>query len=59
MLREKYNMLHQNVDAAVALKYEELEMQRNIVSKSMVLAEVWSRNYSSCFYRNAHGNIHL
>ncbi|CAI8614611.1 unnamed protein product [Vicia faba] len=58
MLREKYNMLLQNVDTSVALKHEDLETQRNIVSKSMVLADLWSRNYNSCFYSNLQQNVH-
>ncbi|XP_058738122.1 ISWI chromatin-remodeling complex ATPase ISW2-like isoform X2 [Vicia villosa] len=58
MLREKYNMLLQNVDTAEGLKNEELETQRNIVSKSMILADIWCRNYS-CFYRNLQQNEHI
>ncbi|XP_027188139.1 uncharacterized protein [Cicer arietinum] len=40
-LGEKYSMLHQNLDIAVALKNKELETQRNIVRMHMLLAEAW------------------
>ncbi|CAL0326796.1 unnamed protein product [Lupinus luteus] len=40
-LREKYNMLIQDADTAVALKIEELEMQCKIACMNKALAEAW------------------
>ncbi|XP_019444329.1 PREDICTED: chromodomain-helicase-DNA-binding protein 3-like isoform X2 [Lupinus angustifolius] len=41
MLREKYTMLIQEADTAVALKIEELEMQCKIACMNKALAEAW------------------
>ncbi|KAE9585450.1 hypothetical protein Lal_00018220 [Lupinus albus] len=40
-LRERYTMLIQNADTAVALKIEELEMQCKIACMNKALAEAW------------------
>jgi hypothetical protein len=41
-------MLLQNVDTAAALEKNELEAQRDIVFRNMILADVWSRTDSIC-----------
>ncbi|CAJ2632582.1 unnamed protein product [Trifolium pratense] len=48
MLRAKHYTLLQNVDTAAALKKVELEAQRDIVFRNMILADVWSRTDSIC-----------
>jgi hypothetical protein len=48
IIRAKHYMLLQNVDTAAALMKNELEAQRDIVFRNMILADVWSRTDSIC-----------
>jgi hypothetical protein len=48
IIHAKHYMLLQNVDTAAALEKNELEAQRDIVFRNMILADVWSRTDSIC-----------